>query len=64
MKNYDENDNECGLNSTFLIIYFTLMHPVQSWGIHRAPNDKLILLDFSLSVKAAPHECVIRTSQP
>ena len=23
-----------------------------------------ILLDFSLSVKAAPHECVIRTSQP
>ena len=24
----------------------------------------LILLDFSLTVKAAPHECVIRTSQP
>ena len=23
-----------------------------------------ILLDFSLTVKAAPHECVIRTSQP
>ena len=23
-----------------------------------------ILLDFSLSAKAAPHECVIRTSQP
>ena len=22
-----------------------------------------VLLDFSLSVKAAPHECVIRTSQ-
>ena len=21
-------------------------------------------LDFSLTVKAAPHECVIRTSQP
>ena len=24
----------------------------------------IILLDFSLTVKAAPHECVIRTSQP
>ena len=24
----------------------------------------VILLDFSLTVKAAPHECVIRTSQP
>ena len=23
-----------------------------------------LLLDFSLNVKAAPHECVIRTSQP
>ena len=23
-----------------------------------------LLLDFSLIVKAAPHECVIRTSQP
>ena len=23
-----------------------------------------ILLDFSLTVKAAPHECVIRTGQP
>ena len=23
-----------------------------------------ILLNFSLTVKAAPHECVIRTSQP
>ena len=24
----------------------------------------IVLLDFSLTVKAAPHECVIRTSQP
>ena len=23
-----------------------------------------VLLDFSVTVKAAPHECVIRTSQP
>ena len=27
-----------------------------------APSE--VLLDFSLTVKAAPHECVIRTSQP
>ena len=26
--------------------------------------DSLVLLDFSLTVKAAPHECVIRTGQP
>ena len=26
-------------------------------------NNK-VLLDFSLTVKAAPHECVIRTGQP
>ena len=25
---------------------------------------KQIYIDFSLSVKAAPHECVIRTGQP
>ena len=25
---------------------------------------KVVLLDFSLTVKAVPHECVIRTSQP
>ena len=27
-------------------------------------NFFLLLLDFSLTVKAAPHECVIRTGQP
>ena len=28
-------------------------------------NEKRqVLLDFSLTVKAAPHECVVRTSQP
>ena len=26
--------------------------------------DYGVLLDFSLTVKAAPHECVIRTGQP
>ena len=28
------------------------------------PYSSLLLFDFSLSVKAAPHECVIRTGQP
>ena len=28
------------------------------------PLSSHLLLDFSLTVKAAPHECVIRTSQP
>ena len=26
--------------------------------------SRWLLLDFSLTVKAAPHECTIRTSQP
>ena len=29
-----------------------------------ALDNHTVLLDFSLTVKAAPHECVIRTSQP
>ena len=28
------------------------------------PHFQLLLLDFSHTEKAAPHECVIRTSQP
>ena len=31
---------------------------------NRYSNNSLVSLDFSLTVKAAPHECVIRTSQP
>ena len=27
-------------------------------------DDSLIFFDFSFTVKAAPHECVIRTGQP
>ena len=30
----------------------------------KASAKHTVLLDFSLSVKAAPHECVIRTGQP
>ena len=27
-------------------------------------STHFVLFDFSLTVKAAPHECVIRTGQP
>ena len=27
-------------------------------------SDESILFDFSLTVKVAPHECVVRTGQP
>ena len=27
-------------------------------------SNYIVLLDFSLTVKAAPYECVIKTSQP
>ena len=27
-------------------------------------SKTVLFLDFSLTVKAAPHECVIRTGQP
>ena len=37
----------------------------RSFGLSkRKPDHGKVLLDFSLTVKAAPHECVIRTSQP
>ena len=29
-----------------------------------SPRSPIVLLDFSLTVKAVPHESVIRTSQP
>ena len=35
--------------------------------IHLSTSEiivRLVLFDFSLTVKAAPHECVVRTSQP
>ena len=38
----------------FLSLHFVTIHD----------NMVCVLLDFSLTVKAAPHECVIRTSQP
>ena len=34
------------------------LHSLSKWLLNH------ILLDFSLTVKALPHECVIRTGQP
>ena len=38
--------------------YILNRHALNIGGIHK------VLLDFSLTVNAAPYECVIRTSQP
>ena len=32
--------------------------------LNRRQSDYVSFYDFSLTVKAAPHECVIRTGQP
>ena len=43
-------------------VYFN--HAGILFPIHRQSEIKYrLLLDFSLSVKAAPHECVIKTGQ-
>ena len=39
------------------------IHPYMCIDLDQWSRD-MVLLDFSLTVKAAPHECVIRTSQP
>ena len=43
-------------------------HPVQqtvlfAYIVSQKKDIRLILLDFSLTVKTAPHACVIRTGQ-
>ena len=41
------------------------MYFVLRWTNQRSVVTEIdVLLDFSFTVKAAPHECVIRTSQP
>ena len=37
---------------------------LQSYLKGTVNKSDIVLLDFSLAVKAAPHECVIRTGQP
>ena len=53
---YSDQLNDRKVQHTFLaaVVVESLIE-METWDI---------LLDFSLTVKAAPHECVIRTSQP
>ena len=44
-------------------IFTPSLHPVFIFMEH-GRTYTLIFFDFSLTVKAAPHECVIRTGQP
>ena len=47
-----------------MIVHQTIIE--HNKGVIRANGryNTFVLLDFSLTVKAAPHECVIRTGQP
>ena len=50
----------------FNIIIISALYTVDCFTASRMrfTYEGSVLLDFSLTVKAAPHECVIRTSQP
>ena len=52
--------------SPFLVLYVRRSSTAATPSLNTKTYamEKLLLLDFSLTVKAAPHECVIRTSQP
>ena len=51
------------LTRKFVIINFSC-HNLKMNHLTFCADRVFILLDCSLAVKAAPHECVIRTSQP
>ena len=49
----------------FLYVISTTISYIHSFiEIYESTHEILLLLDFSLTVKAVIHECVIRTSQP
>ena len=55
------------LEATYVDLIFDTFQDLLSKAmpyLNEDDNDKKVLLDFLLTVKAAPHECVIRTSQP
>ena len=59
--------NTLGSSVIYVGLYFnTVIVSLAFWRatVHFFPFHSLKLLDFSLTVKAAPHECVIRTSLP
>ena len=70
-------NTNAGVTSVARCLFFGLtlfLHPYfvqtnnngscESCSLEHLLHYNVLLLDFSLTVKAAPHECVIRTSQP
>ena len=51
--------------STYLVRFEVMSNHLFEFEIQEETKAlTAVLLDFSLTVKAAPHECVIRTGQP
>ena len=53
-----------GAGKVWTQFHHKFLHVNNIMHMHISNTHTHILLDFSLTVKAAPHECVIRTSQP
>ena len=68
--NFTERAQEVAAFNRFLIIYMIATLHLIGQDVYTVLIGVtvlcpcLVLLDFWLTVKAAPHECVIRTSQP
>ena len=52
----DEPDLKLSYVGQYLVFVFGV--------VHNGSTDLIVLLDFLLTVKASPYECVIRTRQP
>ena len=57
-----ERKKENDLKLILTVLTSGNIHPYMCIDLDQWSRD-MVLLDFSLTVKAAPHECVIRTSQ-
>ena len=51
------NNGSMDISYTFQLLYFVK----KKW---KYPSDITLFFDVSLTVKAAPHECITRTGQP
>ena len=54
----------CRISSLFLVIRIAISDTLWFLRVTNGKHRFGLLLDCSLTVKAAPHECVIRTGQP
>ena len=64
VRNFSSAQSKNEIEKWPLIILVLCIWIFEIINIYYRTLEKVILLDFSLTVKAAPHECVIRTSQP